>query len=489
MTAKPTGRYARLVTNTAVFTVGKLLSKLLVFFMTRLYTAYLTRADYSTADLIVNMANLLIPLACVGISEGIFRNAAAKDGDKEAFLTNGLAVLGVGSLVFLALSPLLGFLPVLGLTETAVPLFGGTTTLIVLYVLSANLHTVVSQYLCAVGRTKLYAGQGILNTVFVIGLNILFLPVLDLGVAGYVLSTVMADLLTTLVLIITTRLWRAVKPRSVSWPTIRTMLRFCLPLVPTTIFWWITGVSDRYMVAAMQSPEMNGLYAAAYKIPTLLIYAVGIFDSAWKLSVSAEDDPEACRAFYSRVWRVYTTIAFLGGGALMLLSRVFARLLFAEAYREAWVYIPLLTAATVFTALDTFLGSVYFTGRRTMWSMLTAFVGAALNILLNLLLIPSWGAMGASLATFAAYFAVFILRLMTTHRLIPFRQEWGRWMVNTLLTLALAAAVTLTGGDHGAVLWGAAGALFAAMLAFNARAVLEVLRGMLRGLRRTPHRS
>ena len=482
MNKKSTSRYTRLVTNTAVFTVGKLLSKLLVFFMTRLYTAYLTRADYSTADLIVNMANLLIPLACVGISEGIFRNAAAKDGDKEAFLTNGLVVLGGGSLVFLALSPLLGFLPVIGVTEASVPFFGGTTALVVLYVLSANLHTVVSQYLCAIGRTKLYAGQGILNTALVIGLNILFLPVLDLGVAGYVLSTVIADLLTTLVLVLSTRLWRAIKPRSVSWETIRTMLRFCLPLVPTTIFWWITGVSDRYMVAAMKSPEMNGLYTAAYKIPTLLIYAVGIFDSAWKLSVSAEDDPEACRAFYSRVWRVYTTVAFLGGGALVLLSRVFAHLLFAEAYREAWVYIPLLTVATVFTALDTFLGSVYFTGRRTMWSMLTAFVGAALNILLNLLLIPDWGAAGASLATFVAYFAVFILRLVTTRRLIPFRQEWGRWIVNTILILALAAAVTLTGGDHGAVLWGLAGVLFAALLAFNARAVLEILRGVLRAV-------
>ena len=166
----------------------------------------------------------------------------------------------------------------------------------------------------------------------------------------------------------------------------------------------------------------------------------------------------------------------------MLASPLFASLLCAEGYESAWIYIPVLTAATVYTALDTFLGSVYFTGRRTMWSMLTAFVGATLNILLNLLLIPDWGAAGASLATFVAYFAVFILRLVTTRRLIPFRQEWGRWIVNTILILTLAAAVTLTGGDHGAVLWGLAGVLSAALLAFNARAVLEILRGVLRAV-------
>ncbi len=471
---RPHGRYARLLTNTAVFSVGKLLSKLLVFFMTRLYTACLTPSDYSTADLIVNAANLIIPLACVGISEGIFRNAADRSADKEAYFTNGLAVLGAGSLVFLALSPLIGL----------IPLFSGSVWLIVLYVLSANLHAVVSQYLCAIGRTKLFAGQGLLNTALVILLNILFLPVMDLGVEGFVLSVIAADALTTLFLIFVTRLWRAVKPRAISGKTIRAMLAFCLPLVPTTIFWWITGVSDRYMVAAMVSSDVNGLYTAAYKIPTLLIYAVSIFDSAWKLSVASEDDREETRRFYSRVWRVYTTVAFLGGGALMLTSRLFAGLLFADGYAAAWVYIPVLTAATVFTALDTFLGSVYFAGKRTMWSMITAFVGALLNVFLNWWLIPLWGAMGASVATFAAYFAVCVLRLVTAHRLIAFDREIFRGLANTLLLCVLAAAVTLTGGDHGAVLWGVSGTVYALMLALNARAAAELVRDggrMLRG--------
>ena len=84
---KTPNKYARLLTNTAVFTVGKLLSKLLTFFMVALYTECLTTAEFSLADLITNLANLLIPLACAGISEGIFRSAAAKDGDKEAFFT------------------------------------------------------------------------------------------------------------------------------------------------------------------------------------------------------------------------------------------------------------------------------------------------------------------------------------------------------------------------------------------------------------------
>ena len=43
------------------------------------------------------------------------------------------------------------------------------------------------------------------------------------------------------------------------------MLRYSLPLIPATMFWWVTNVSDRYMVTYMVSEAANGLYAVAYK--------------------------------------------------------------------------------------------------------------------------------------------------------------------------------------------------------------------------------
>jgi O-antigen/teichoic acid export membrane protein len=139
--------------------------------------------------------------------------------------------------------------------------------------------------------------------------------------------------------------------------------------------------------------------------------------------------------------------------------------------------VPVLTYATVFTALCTFLGSVYFASKRTMGSMLTAMAGAVLNIALNLLLIPPYGAMGASVATFASYFAVCILRLATGRRLIPFKGEWGRLMVNTLLMGGLATAVTLSGGPLSEpVAWGIAAGVFAVMLVLNLRAVAALLK-------------
>ncbi len=464
--------------RTVCLTAGRLVSKLLVFCMVRLYTACLSPAEYSTADLIVDMANLLIPLASLGVSEGIFRNASNRSNDKEAYLTTGLAVLGAGSLVFLCLSPLL----------LCIPLFTDTAWLIVLYVLLSNLHAVVSQYLYAIGRVELFAGQGVLNTVLIIVLNILFLPALKLGVTGYVMSTFVADGLTTLYLILRTRLWRSV--RRMSWREIREtakpMLHFCLPLVPATLCWWVTSVSDRYMIYSMRSAAENGLYAAAYKLPTILTYAVSIFSVAWKGSISAEDDdPAVWERHYTRSWQGYTAVAFAGGGCLILTSRLLASFLYADGYSAAWMYIPVLTVATVLAGLDTFLDSVYFTVRKTGWSMGSALSGALLNLLLNALLVPDFGAMGASVATVLSYLCVLILRMVTTRRLIRFRQGRVRLTLNILLLSAQAIFMTAAGEGYMTPVWGwgLATAAFVALLALNARMLLCIGERVVSSLR------
>ena len=455
-------KYTRLFSNTLIFTVGKFVSKLIVIFMLPFYTSYLTSAEYSTADLITNLCNLLIPMACLGVSEGIFRGAASKNVDKESFFTNGALLMIIGGAFFLALSPILNLFDY----------FNEYIWLIILYVLASNIHSVCSQYVCAIGRTKLFAGQGVLNTMLTVLLNILFLVGFDMGINGYVLSIVLADFLSTVFLVFVAKLYRAFIPKKIDKRIIKELLRFCLPLIPSTVFWWITGVSDRYMVAYFCSDEVNGLYAAAYKVPTLLTYVVIIFNDAWKLSAVAEsDNREECARFYSGVFKYYIAVMFSGGAILAVGAQIFSKILFAESYFSAWIYIPILSVATVFTALDTFLGSAYFTVKRTGMSFWTSFIGALLNVALNVILIPSdsiiGGAVGASIATMISYFTVFVIRAVTMRKFIPFRMYPVRLIINTLMITAIAVIMTVWGSEIKGILTACAVLLIS--LVFNGR--------------------
>ena len=456
-------RLKRLFGNTMVFTAGKFISKLLVFLMMPLYTACLSEAQYSTADLITQLANLLIPLACLGISEGIFRNAAAKEGDKEAFFSSGIAILGISTAAFLLLSPLLLLLEY----------FAPYLWLIILFVLCSNFHSVCAQYVCAIGKTKTFAAQGILNTALNIAFNLLFLLGFGMKIEGYVLSVVCADFVTTLVLIVFCRLRKAFSLKKISRKLMGEMLRFSLPLIPTTVFWWITGVSDRYLVARMRSDTENGLYAAAYKIPTLLTYMVSVFNEAWRLSAVREsDDADSCADFFGKVFRYYVAIVFVGGAFLIAFAKVGSILLFADSYYDAWLYVPILVLATVFTSFDSFLASAYFTKKKTMASFYTSMVGAVLNIILNLIWIPAWGAVGASVATLISYFVVFVLRAATMHRYIRFNLQIPRIAINTVLLACMVVIMMLELPLW--MLW--IGLLCVAVVGLNAPALISMLR-------------
>lgn len=439
-----------LARNTTALTVGRLGSKVLVFLLVRFYTAVLTKEEFGTADLITSLCNFLIPLACAGLSSGFFRFAAEAKSEREqsSVFSAGVSILLVSSMGFALLSPLL-FL---------IPLFTQHVWLILLYVLCANVHYLTSDFIRAQGNYRLFAIQGILNTALNISFNLLFLLPLSLGLDGFVLSIIAADLCTSIFLVVYAKLWRYVNRDALDRGTVKAILRYSLPLIPAALCWWITSVSDRYMVTYFCGEAQNGLYAAAYKIPNILTIACGIFMDAWQFSAvvasrkagdsetpeEATERRRSLRAFFSSIFRGYGAFLFLAAGGLVLLARPISRLLFDPAFFEAWAYIPVLLLATALSALSNFAASVYMVERRGMATMVTSVIGAVLNVGLNLWLIPDKGPMGAAIATLASYLVVFVLRAIHARRFIPFR-IFPVWLVlNALLLGALCTVVTLS---------------------------------------------
>ena len=68
--------------------------------------------------------------------------------------------------------------------------------------------------------------------------------------------------------------------------------------------------------------------------------------------------------------------------------------------------------------------------------MLTAMAGAVTNIVLNLLLIPKWGAIGAAVATLVCYLLVYIIRAVNTKKYVSFDLHTLRLIINSLLLSA-----------------------------------------------------
>ena len=420
-------KYKTLVSNTALISLGTFGSKLLVFFMVRFYTGCLSEAQFGTADLIQQTANLLLPIISIGITDGVFRFAVDTKIDRKSVFSSGFYTITLGGLAFLLIAPLLW----------RTHMFDGYIWLIILYTMFSCYHSLCSKYIRARGSTAFFAIQGIVNTSLVIILNILFLKVFDFGITGYVLSVAIADLLSTLLIVVHDKLWRDMTIK-VDKTVLKEMLRYSIPMIPATIFWWVTSVSNRYFVTYFFGEDANGIYAAAYKIPTLLTLISTVFMQAWQFSavLESENDRKAHIDFFSKVWGSFQSVMFLVAGVVTALSVPLIKILTAKSYHSASAYIPMLTAAMVYSAFANFMGSVYVVEKRSKNSFLTTMVGAVATLVLTLLLIKTpLGVQGAAIATFVSYLLVFVIRAINASKYIPFKLYWSNVILNTLIII------------------------------------------------------
>lgn len=418
-------KYTKLISNTVLFAIGSFSSKVLTFLLMPLVTRVLQPEDYSTADLIVQMANLMLPLATAGILHAIIRFGLDKSVRKSDVFTTGLLIIAGGLSVFLVFAPLLHRLSY----------FGGNTALIYIYVLTSSMRSLCSQFVRAKEYVRLYAIDGVFATLTVVLFNVLFLLVFQLGIVGYVLATVCSDLLSAFFLFVIARLWKYIRLRRGMLAVSLDMLRYSMPLIPTTISWWLTNVSSRYIIAEILGSAVNGQYTAANKIPTIVTIISGIFIDAWQLSAVTDGTGRDQAAFFTRVFVAFQSIAFLCGSGLILGDRLAMTLLTAKEYSDAWRYVPVLVMSTCFASMDQFLGSVYMVEKRSSMALVTQMLGAVINVGLCIVLlpIPEIGAIGAALACLISYMAVFVMRAVSARRLIGMRFGLPRLAMNVFI--------------------------------------------------------
>ena len=258
-----------------------------------------------------------------------------------------MAVVLAGEGVLVLLYPLL----------TSIGLMEGYTVLLLLYVLMANLHSLCGAMAQALGKIRLYAAGGILCTALVVLLNILLLAVFRMGITGYILSNIIADGVTALVLFAALRLWRYLNPRALRRSLAGSMFRYCLPLIPATVCSWVINISDRYFISYLIGSDVSGQYAVSGKVSMALLTVSGIFTDAWQLSIVSDRPREEKGRFFSNVLSVFEAGVLSAAAVLIVAAPLIIRLLAAPGYFTAWHYVPLLVLGAAVASLGSFFSS------------------------------------------------------------------------------------------------------------------------------------
>jgi O-antigen/teichoic acid export membrane protein len=424
----------RLATTGAAYTASSVLSKLIAVFLLPIYTAYLTPADYGAAEVMLASVVAGSILIRFGLIEALLRFYYLAGEDPRRVVSTGFAALlwasTAGALVCLALaepiSELLLDRPDAELARLAI--LGLWTLTLWEYALTL---------LRLDERARAYFAITVVNVVVTIPFTVWLVVAEDQGAAGILLGT-----FGTGVIFLAWRLWQERRRLSfvVERPLLRRMIRFGLPTMPAELTLYSLNFIDRILIVRLAGLAEAGLYALAIKFAQGINVLARGFQLAFPpLAYSIASDDEARRA-YSLILTWFAAVLALAVAALWLESRWIVDLLAAEEFFEAHEAIGLLATGVSLYAL--YLVLVVILGRtgRTEFNLPATAAGTIANIVLNLLLIPPLGFVGAAIALVASYMIVLAAMYALTQRLFPVPYEWGRLALLLVLTAVVVAA-------------------------------------------------
>ena len=438
-------KYKKLAFNTVIFSIGNFGAKFFSLFLNNLYTKHINPSGLYAKDLLEHLVGFLLPIFTFSLTEAVIRYGLDNKYDKKQIFTTAGGITFIGFAFMLPVVPFLHMIPILS------PITG-YTTLLFIYVCTSALRALCAHFVRARNMVTLFSIDGMLTTMTLFIFNIVFISHLGMGVRGFMISTILSDTCSIIFLFISARLGRFVDINSFSKPLGRSMLKFSLPLIPTTVIWGITGFADELFIGNMDSSNNSflgeqaaGIYTAATKIPNIISMLSTIFLNAWNMSAIMENDSEDRNRFYSNVYEAYEAILFVGSAALILFIKPVSAILINYSqypeYRNSYLYTPLLIAAAVFTCMNLFLAGIYTATKNTKNAFFTISIVAVINIILNIELIPAWGVQGAAFATFLSYLLCYCIRMIDARYYIPFNFSIIKTVLNTTLLLLMSVPI------------------------------------------------
>lgn len=422
-------RQKDLARNTAILTVGKVCTQCISFFLLPLYTAILSAEDYGTFDLFVTYATLLLPLINWQLDQGLFRFMLDyrdnKDEQKKLFSTLLLSSTVqniIYVVLFICIEPFLKI-------ENAY--------FLLLYVVLQVYNALFLQFVRGLGYSIKYTIASFISASATTVLNVIALVFLRMGLQGLFVSTLTAQLLTLVYLVISSRSWEYFSLKNARIGIFKRVGTYSIPLIPNNLAWWVVNASDRTIISHFLGTAANGIYSVANKFPNVFINFYNILNLSWTETVSLhyndEDRDEFLTDTMTSLVKLFVAACL---GIVACMPFVFPIMVNAK-YSAAYNQILILMYAMLFRVLVGLYSCVYVAQKNAKKIAYTSISAAIINITVDLLLINKIQVFAASLSTLIAFLSMFIVRYIDVNKAVHMRIKKPIAIGSILLSIML----------------------------------------------------
>lgn len=295
-----------------------------------------------------------------------------------------------------------------------------------------ELHT---NFLQGLDRFRVIAGMALVSSLGRFGLIVVFVSALDLGIAGLFLAEAAAAALALAIAMLASG---ARGSFGLDRGDSKRFVVFGVPLYVNTLLAYTATRLNMLMVGSFSGATAVSHFTVASRIPDQIAMMLRSYNSVYLPNMTrllAEPGAPRARRLLTSSLRLMGYAFALGALTLSLFRRELVSVLAPETYQVAADAIPLLLGGTTFAALGGVLGLTIVALGDSRTPMKINLWTTAFSLVLNLLLIPRWGFMGAAWALLAFnIFGFAVTERVVSHRLAP---ESRRYVL-VILGLALA---------------------------------------------------
>ena len=373
---------------------ANLARKVFTFFYIMLMARYLGVTEFGVITFAVGFTELFVFLTDPGLNKLIVRDVARDKSLGRKYVGNVAVMKSIFVFVFFGWLAL--FVNVLGYSAQTIHV----VYLIAIHIILRQFSNMLYALFQAHEKLEFQALGGILSNFFVF-LGILYAVRQELSVTGFALMFVIGsalDLVYTLIVCRTKFHWPKLQ---IDWIFWKKSLKEAWPLGTTSVFFIIYFRIDIVMLSLIRGDPDVGIYGAAFRISEILTLFPMIFMSAIfpVLSSYFKNSKSSFKKAYEKSVKFLFSLALLLALLTMLFAKKIIFLVYGEGYEGSVAALQILVWGTALLYVTSIQGTTFVAANQQKLRMKFLIMAVGLNISLNLLVIPKYGYIGASITT------------------------------------------------------------------------------------------
>lgn len=394
-----TNRNKSLVKNSLIIAIGTIFTKLVNFIMLPFYTNWLSPSEYGNFDLISTFVFLGVSLSTLQLEQALYRYTLEDSSNGRLYF----------SIICKFLTPIILMFSIVSFGLIKIFKLPKYVYFAIVYYICLCFFTICLEYIRGLKRLSVYSLVNIILGALIILFNYLFVRIYTLSTLGMVLSFSLSYSIISIFMII------YLKPftqKTLNYKNvINQLLVYSIPLIPNSVAWWVTNISDRMIITLYLGSAENGIYAIANKLPTVLFILYGIFNLAFQQTAIETLHEDDTILYFNKTLIDIIKLIFSSSYLIITSSTLLYIFFIDEKYNSGLICVFILLAGVIFLCIGQFCGSLLLANKNTKIIGLSTILSSISNLILNIFLIPKFGIIVAAFTTTFSYVIMVIFRL------------------------------------------------------------------------------